>query len=130
MIKVLIIDDEKDFCFMVKLNLEELGGYKVITAYSGTEGIKKVHWYRPDVILLDITMPNMDGIEVLKSLRANIQFINTPIIMLTARNTDEYKIKSAGQCVDRYLVKPVQTEAIKAAVDSALDKKRNKEQEV
>ena len=62
---ILIVDDEEDFCHFVKLNLEQTGNFDVLTAFNGADGISMAQRYQPDLILLDIIMPNMTGTQVL-----------------------------------------------------------------
>lgn len=81
---ILIIDDEEDFCLFVKLNLEQTGNFEVLTANSGAEGIKIANRYQPDLILLDIIMPNMTGTQVAETLRNNKATKDIPIIFVTA----------------------------------------------
>ena len=81
---ILIIDDEEDFCHFVKLNLEETKHFEVLTAYNGPDGIDLAIRYQPDLILLDIIMPNMTGTEVAEALRNNKATKDIPIIFLTA----------------------------------------------
>ncbi len=81
---VLIVDDEEDFCHFVKLNLEQTGSYKVLTATSGAEGISLARRYQPDLILLDIIMPTMTGTQVAEALRSDDATKNIPIIFVTA----------------------------------------------
>ena len=118
--KILIIDDEKDFCFFIKTNLELIGKYSVITATSGKRGIWAALWHKPDLILLDIMMPGADGFEVLKKIKSYEQIMNIPIVMLTARDEDKYKIKAAGLYDEDYIVKPVQINDLKAKIESTL----------
>ena len=81
---ILIIDDEEDFCFFVKLNLEKTGKYDVLTAISGSDGLKLAIKHQPDLILLDIIMPNMTGTQVAEALRNDKVTKNIPIIFVTA----------------------------------------------
>jgi CheY-like chemotaxis protein len=81
---ILIIDDEEDFCLFVKLNLEQTGNFEVLTANSGAEGINIANRYQPDLILLDIIMPNMTGTQVAEALRNNKATKDIPIIFVTA----------------------------------------------
>jgi len=81
---ILIIDDEEDFCYFVKLNLEQTGEFEVLTAYNGTDGINMAKRHLPDLILLDIIMPNMTGTQVAESLRADKVTKDIPIIFVTA----------------------------------------------
>ena len=81
---ILIVDDEEDFCFFVKLNLEQTGKFDVLTATSGAEGIKMAIKYQPDLILLDIIMPNMPGTQVAEELLNHKATKDIPIIFVTA----------------------------------------------
>jgi CheY-like chemotaxis protein len=81
---ILIIDDEEDFCYFVKLNLEQTGNFEVLTANNGTDGINIAKRYQPDLVLLDIIMPNMTGTQVAESLRADKATKDIPIIFVTA----------------------------------------------
>jgi CheY-like chemotaxis protein len=81
---VLIVDDEEDFCHFVKLNLEQTGKYEVLTANSGADGISIANRNQPDLILLDIIMPNMTGTQVAEVLRNDKATKNIPIIFVTA----------------------------------------------
>jgi CheY-like chemotaxis protein len=81
---ILIIDDEEDFCHFVKLNLEQTGNFEVLTANNGQDGINLANRYLPDLILLDIIMPNMTGTQVAESIRNDKATKDIPIIFLTA----------------------------------------------
>ena len=81
---ILIVDDEEDFCHFVKLNLEQTGNFDVLTANNGTDGISMANRYQPDLILLDIIMPNMTGTQVAEALRNDKATKNIPIIFVTA----------------------------------------------
>ena len=121
--KILMIDDEKDLCFFVKANLEIVGNYEVLTATSGKEGLRTASWNKPDVILLDVMMPGMDGFEVLKKLKEDVKTSSIPVIMLTAKADDESKMRAAGLYGDDYLIKPVEFKTLKARIDSVLESK-------
>jgi CheY-like chemotaxis protein len=81
---ILIVDDEEDFCHFVKLNLEQTGSFEVLTASNGQDGIKIAERYQPDLILLDIIMPQMTGTQVAEVLRGNKATKDIPIIFVTA----------------------------------------------
>ncbi len=102
--KILIIDDEKVNLTLVKFGLAEQG-YDVIVAHDGNEGLKKVADENPDLIVLDIQMPNMNGYEFMAELKTSQGFETTPVIMLTANETMEDIFKLEG--VQGYFVKPV-----------------------
>lgn len=118
--KILLIDDEKDFCALMKINLELRGDYNVIIATSGKEGIRAVERKRPDLILLDITMPEMDGFEVLKILKKNEKTISIPVLMLTGRADKECQEEAMGLYDEGYITKPVDVEVLKAKIEEVL----------
>lgn len=118
--KILIVDDEEDFCYFVKKNLEAISNYEIITATKGKKGIKIARKEKPDLILLDIMMPGIDGFEVLKRLKGNEKTQNIPIIMLTAKDEDESKIKAIGSYCEDYIVKPVENIVLKAKIHKVL----------
>ena len=120
--KVLIIDDEEDLTFFVKANLELAGDYEVNIANSGKEGLKIAARYKPDLILLDIMMPHMDGFEVLERLKNTPKTTSIPVIMLTAKGDEDSKVKSATLYNECYIVKPVQIEFLKAKIEEVLER--------
>ncbi len=83
--RILIIDDEDDIREVAQLTLEAVGGFEVLTAESGSEGLVKAQTEQPDAILLDVMMPEMDGITTFKNLQANPLTRNIPVILLTAK---------------------------------------------
>ncbi len=121
--KILIIDDEEDFCFFVKKNLEAISNYEIIVANKGKKGIQIARKEKPDLILLDIMMPGIDGFEVLKRLKANEETQSIPVIMLTAKDEDESKIKASGLYCEDYLVKPVEKLVLRAKIQKVLSLK-------
>jgi two-component system alkaline phosphatase synthesis response regulator PhoP len=82
--KILIIDDEENFCNLLKKNIEQTGEFEVHTATNGEDGIRLVREIKPDLILLDIVMPEMDGGEVASLIRNDKSIKDTPIVFLTA----------------------------------------------
>lgn len=120
--KILLIDDEKDFCFFIKSNLELQGKYNVVIASNGRKGIWAAMWHKPDLIFLDIMMPGMDGLEVLKKIKGYERTMAIPVIMLTARDEDVMKIKAAGLYDEDYMVKPVQINELRARIEKTLAK--------
>ena len=118
--KILIIDDEEDFCYFVKKNLEAISNYEIITATRGKKGIQIARKKKPDLILLDIMMPGIDGLEVLKRLKKNENTQNIPVIMLTAKDEDESKIKALGSFCDDYIIKPVENVVLKGKIHKVL----------
>ena len=106
--KILIVDDEEDFCYFVKLNLEETKQFEVLTAHNGPEGIEMAIRYHPDLILLDIIMPKMMGTEVAEALRSNEATKNIPILFVTAiLKREEVGVKRRKFGGNIFLFKPV-----------------------
>ncbi len=82
--KVLVVDDDPDFVEATKLILEKKGGYNVVTAYDGVEGLEKVKSEKPDVIVLDVMMPEKDGYTMCAELKADSELCGIPVLLLTA----------------------------------------------
>ncbi len=103
--KILAVDDEKHIVRLVQVNLERQG-YEVVTAFDGKEALEKVESERPDLVVLDVMMPYMDGFEVLKNLKKNPETRDIPVIMLTAKAQDADVFRGWQSGVDCYLTKP------------------------
>jgi len=123
--KIMLVDDEKDQIFFIKNAFEDLYGkdYKIISADSGEKCFellnKKVI---PDLILLDIMMPKMNGWDVVDKLKANPSWKNIPIVFLTAR-TDGFAESAGVAIADDYIKKPVDIKELKIRIDNVLKKK-------
>ena len=118
--KILIVDDERDICLLIKQNLELSGEYKVVIANSGRDGISAARHEKPDLVLLDIIMPGVSGFDVLKELKDKSETCSIPVIMLTAVGTEEAKEKALSLYNEDYLVKPVRTDVLKAKIEEVL----------
>jgi DNA-binding response OmpR family regulator len=119
--KILVIDDEEDFGYFVKANLLELNyGYHVNLATDGEAGLKIAEQIRPDLILLDINMPKMDGLQVLRKLKANTNTQNIPVIMLTARYDDDSITQAVGESSAMYIVKPIAMSTLEKRIQYVL----------
>jgi len=118
--KILMVDDERDICLLIKQNLELSGDYKVIIAHSGRDGISAARHEKPDLILLDIIMPGVSGFDVLRELKAKDETCSIPVIMLTAVGTEEAKEKAMSLYNEDYLVKPVRTDVLKQKIEDVL----------
>ena len=103
--KILTVDDEKHIVRLIQVNLER-HGYEVVTAYDGREALQKVEEENPDLVILDVMMPYMDGFEVLQNLKRNPSTRDIPVIMLTAKAQDADVFKGWQSGVDCYLTKP------------------------
>ncbi|MFA5389173.1 MAG: response regulator [Candidatus Omnitrophota bacterium] len=117
---ILIIDDEEDLRKLLKMNLESAGDFKVITAANGMEGIAWAQKIKPDLILLDILMPDMDGIETLKILRKDKDTFKVPVIMLTALGYAPFKSRALELRADGYITKPIDAGELKTKIDNVL----------
>jgi two-component system alkaline phosphatase synthesis response regulator PhoP/two-component system response regulator VicR len=103
--KILVVDDERPIVRLVQVNLEH-AGYEVVTAYDGKEALEKVEQEKPDLIILDVMMPQMDGFEVMQRLQANPKTRDIPVIMLTAKAQDADVFRGWQSGVTLYLTKP------------------------
>ena len=117
--KILVVDDEQDILEFVSYNLQK-EGYEVTTAINGIEGIKKAKESVPDLIVLDIMMPEMDGVEVCRTLRADKQFDNTIIAFLTARSEDYSQIAALDEGGDDYISKPIKPRVLLSRIKALL----------
>ncbi len=117
--KVLLVDDEQDILDLLKYNLER-EGYTVITALNGKDAIKQAKAQRPDLIVLDIMMPGMDGVEVCMQLRQLPEFKSTVITFLTARGEDYSQIAGFEAGADDYITKPVRPRVFVSKVKALL----------
>jgi DNA-binding response OmpR family regulator len=104
--KVLIIDDDTDIRSIARLSLSHVGGMDVIEAASGVEGVRKAQEQKPDVILLDLMMPTMDGLETLAALRSQPATAMTPVIFLTAKAVADEVERMTALGAAGVLIKP------------------------
>ncbi len=118
--RILIVDDEEDFCSLVKTGLEARDEYKVSMATGGKHGLEIARIERPDLILLDITMPEMDGFTVLERLKKDRHTMSIPVVMLTARDDIEFKQRAAALFDEGYLVKPVEIAVLRTTIQEVL----------
>ena len=114
--KILVIDDDRKTVELVKLYLES-AGYHVFSAYDGQIALQIARKHEPDLIVLDLMLPKVDGIEVCKTIREESQ---VPIIMLTARTTEEDKLQGLNLGADDYIVKPFSPREVLARVKAVL----------
>lgn len=125
-IKILAVDDEPDILEFVKYNLKK-EGYEVVTANNGKEAIEMAQAHKPNLILLDIMMPELDGIEVCRRLREKEDFQHTIIVFLTARNEDYSEIAGFDVGGDDYITKPIRVRVLVSRL-KALLRRRNIEE--
>lgn len=122
--KILIVDDEEDILEFIKYNLEK-EGYTVFTAKNGLEGINTATSVFPHLILLDVMMPEMDGIEVCRTLRKDDRFNNSIIAFLSARNEDYSQIAGLDVGGDDYITKPIRPRLLISRIKALLRRAAN-----
>ena len=103
--KILAVDDERHIVRLIQVNLER-AGYEVVTAFDGKDALEKVELENPDLVILDVTLPDMDGFEMLQNLRKNPATRELPVIMLTAKSQDAGGFQGWQSGADCYLTKP------------------------
>ena len=121
--KVLVIDDEEVICSFIKTFLESISNnYDVIVATDGSQGLKFARRHRPSLIFLDLSMPAMDGFQVLKRLKESRKTSSIPVVILTAKDTDEFKWNPVASYAEDYIVKSGETEALKSKIKDILSR--------
>ena len=115
-IKVLVIEDDRSINSFITASLDS-NGYKVTNALSGKEGISLAASFCPDVVLLDLGLPDIDGIEVLKQLRS---WSNVPVIVISARTKEQDKVAALDMGADDYITKPFGTNELMARIRTTM----------
>ncbi len=115
--KILVVDDEGDILHFLELVLREKG-YEVATASSGHEALTRAQMAKPDLILLDIMMPQMDGWEVLKLLRVDDETSDIPVAMLSARTEAKDRVQGLQEGAVDYICKPFSLQDLLAKIDA------------
>ncbi|SKA76094.1 two-component system, OmpR family, alkaline phosphatase synthesis response regulator PhoP [Clostridium sp. USBA 49] len=122
--KILIVDDEEHIQELIKFNLENVG-YKVICAGNGIDALKLIKNEKPDLVLLDVMLPEKDGYDVCKEVRKDISVSNIPIIMITAKSEELDKILGLELGADDYITKPFSIRELLARVKAVLRRTSN-----
>jgi len=126
-IKILLVDDEPDVIEIIRYNLDQ-EGYKIYTAHNGKEALKKAKKKIPHLIIMDVMMPKMDGIEACEQLRNDVCFNDTIIMFLTARGEDYSYLAAFEAGADDYVTKPIKPKIIVSKVKALLRRLKNQEQ--
>jgi two-component system alkaline phosphatase synthesis response regulator PhoP len=126
--KVLVVDDEEPILELLKYNLEKQG-YDVRTAGEGAEAVEIAKKFHPDLVLLDIMMPKMDGVEACRQIRAMPELVNTFIVFLTARAEEYSEIAAFDGGADDYILKPIKPRALMSRI-SAIFRRDSKKKPV
>lgn len=121
MAKILVVDDEIQLITMVQMRLEAKG-YEVITANDGEEGLAKAKSERPDIILLDVMMPKMDGYKVCGLLKNDTRYSKIPVILFTARAQQGDRDVGGEVGADAYVTKPFEPPVLLAKIEELLNK--------
>jgi two-component system alkaline phosphatase synthesis response regulator PhoP len=128
-IKILLVDDEPDILEIVGYNLSS-EGYKIITAKNGAEGVKKAKKEKPQLIILDVMMPEMDGIEACERIRKIPELSDTIITFLTARGEDYSQVAGFDAGADDYITKPIKPKVLVSKVKALLRRYKEDEESV
>ncbi|WP_343305236.1 response regulator transcription factor [Chitinophaga niabensis] len=125
--KILVVDDEMDILEIISYNLKS-AGYETVTAKDGLEAIQKAKIFRPDLIMLDIMMPNKNGIDTCKEIRKLPEFKETMVLFLTALNDEKSEIEGLNMGADDYIAKPIKPKLLVSRIN-ALFRRLNKVEE-
>jgi DNA-binding response OmpR family regulator len=123
MARILLVDDEQDLVWAVQHGLND-EGHEILTAYDGLEALAIARRHRPDLVILDIVMPRLDGLQVSRRLRRDPTLAAVPILFLTVRSTIEDRVAGLDEGGDDYLVKPFDLGELKARVRALLRRVR------
>lgn len=127
--KILAVDDEPDILEIISYNLNK-EGYEVLTASNGADAIRMAREQKPDLIILDIMMPKMDGIETCRQIREIDKLKNTFVVFLTARDEEFVEIMGFSAGADDYISKPIKPRALLSRINAILRRSGGKEEVV
>ena len=125
---ILLVEDERDLLELLKYNFDR-EGYHVVTAETGEDGLKLVRKQPPDLILLDLMLPSMDGLEVCRSLKGRPETATIPIIMLTAKGEEADVVQGLEMGADDYITKPFSPRILMARIQAVLRRAETDQQE-
>lgn len=120
--RVIVVDDEPDSVSIVEQLLELHGVREIATARDGSECLKIIYDFQPDIIVIDLSMPKMDGWQTLKELRANTAFDTIPVIAMTAYHSLQVAIDAKKAGFDAYFTKPIDVDAFMATVINIINR--------
>lgn len=123
MAKILIVDDEEDIVSALSIRLKA-AGYEVVAAFDGLEGLEKSRSENPDVILLDVMLPKLNGFKVCRMLKFDEKYKHIPIIFVTAKFSEEDKRQGKEVCADAYIVKPFNPKELLEKISEVLAKQK------
>ncbi|MDQ7062907.1 MAG: response regulator [candidate division KSB1 bacterium] len=117
--QILVIEDDRDMAYQLKLRLEAKG-YAVETVQSGSEGLARAREYKPDAIVMDVMLPELDGYRICRLLKFDTEYEHIPIIVVTARTLEEDRDMALEVGADAYLTKPVDWKALYSTLENFL----------
>ena len=117
--RILLVEDEKDMVYALTLQLEAFG-FEVVTAADGQEGLSKARKEKPDLIIMDIMMPNVDGYQACRMIKFDTNLSSIPIIMLTSFSREDDKERAKKVHADAYFTKPFKPEKLLAKIKSLI----------
>lgn len=126
---ILVVDDEKDLLDLIEYNLKK-EGFDVLKAENGEEGIAVAKEKKPDLVLLDIMMPKMDGMLAVEEMRKDDELKNIPVIFLTARSDEKTEVEGLNKGADDYITKPISTTKLISRIKAVLRRFDEKEEPV
>ena len=126
---ILVVDDEQDLLDLIEYNLKK-EGFNVLKAENGEEGIKVAKEHKPDLVLLDIMMPKMDGMETVEHMRNDEELKSIPIIFLTARSDEKTEVEGLDKGGDDYITKPISTTKLISRIKAVMRRFQETEEEV
>lgn len=126
---ILVVDDEKDLLDLIEYNLRK-EGFDVLKAENGQQGIEVAKKNNPDLVLLDIMMPKMDGLEAVEIMRQDSDLKDTPIIFLTARSDEKTEVEGLNKGGDDYITKPISTTKLISRIKAVMRRFDDKEESV
>ena len=118
--KVLVVDDQPHIVRLIQVNLEK-EGFEVTTAGDGVEGLARVREVKPDLVILDVIMPRKDGFQVLREIKMDQQFAETPVIMLTVKTHNADIVEGLKEGAELYLPKPFHPKELVSLVKRVLE---------
>lgn len=122
--RILLIEDEQEIAFILRMRLEAFG-YEVFQAHDGEEGLKSAKKLIPDLILLDLVLPKIGGIEVLENLKSDAKYNKIPVVVVTGLATDGFNLKNSLAKADAYFLKPFDSVELMAAIEDLLKSPRS-----
>ncbi len=121
--KIMVVDDDKEFTTLYKEYLRMVG-YETVVENQSSKAVDLANSTRPDLFILDLMMPEPDGFKLCRMLRANFNFVRTPIIIVTALNDEDSKVVALGAGANDYLTKPFHIDELKSHIDALLQRTR------